>query len=135
MVLPELTGGVALGFQQLRNCRVFRTDPDGCTRKAYLAQTRAEHALTHDESSAARSTALLAVAIGEQHAFMGNAVDVGSLVAHHTAAVAAEVPVADVIAPNDQDVRFSVRHGLSPHELYTKCRSTARNAKMPIRRR
>src|SRR5262249_53993094 len=109
MVLPELTGGVALGLQQLGNCRIFCTDTDGCTRKAYLAQTRAEHALAGDECGPPRGAALLAVAIGEQHTFVGNAVDIGSLVAHHATTVAAEIPVADVISPYNEDVWFSVR--------------------------
>src|SRR5208283_5605904 len=44
------------------------------------------------------------VPIGEDRAFLGEAVDVEGLVAHHPVAVAADVPVSDVVSPNDEDV-------------------------------
>ena len=47
---------------------------------------------------------LLAVVVGEDRAFAGDAVDVGRAVAHHAAIVGADVPVADVVAHDDQDV-------------------------------
>jgi hypothetical protein len=50
-----------------------------------------------DERGAARRAALLAVGIGEQHPFCGDAVDVGRSVPHHAAAVAREIPNADVV--------------------------------------
>src|SRR5215469_1496163 len=114
MVLAELTGGIAMRLEKLGDCRILRTHSHRCAGHAHLAQSGAEHALTHDESSTARGTALLSIAIRKQHAFMSNAVDIGSLVAHHAAAVAAEVPIPDVISPNDENVWLAVRHGLSP---------------------
>src|SRR6185369_16177287 len=53
---------------------------------------------------------LLAVVVGERDALVGNAVDVGRLIAHHPAAEIAQVPGADVIPPEDQDVRFLAGH-------------------------
>jgi hypothetical protein len=41
--------------------------------------------------------ALLAVPIGEDCAFVSNAVDVGGRVTHHSVAVGTDVPIADVI--------------------------------------
>jgi len=116
MVLAELAGGVAVGFQKRGDCGVLRAHSGRCTRKAHLAQSCAEHALTHDEGSTPRGAALLTVAIGKQHSFVSYTVDVGRLVAHHPAAVAAQVPVPDVISPDNQDIGFSVRHPSSPHE-------------------
>src|SRR5262249_3826345 len=55
---------------------------------------------------AARCATLLAVPVGEQRAFPGNAVDVGSAVAHNAKVVGAEVEPSDVISPDDQDVRL-----------------------------
>ena len=49
---------------------------------------------------------LLAVIVGEQRALVGDAVDVGRAVAHHAAVVGADVPVADVVAHDDEDVRL-----------------------------
>ena len=47
---------------------------------------------------------LLAVVVGEGHAFDGDAVDVGRLVAHQPMGIGADVRLADVVAPDDQDV-------------------------------
>ena len=49
---------------------------------------------------------LLAVVVGEQRAFLRDTVNVGRLVAHHALVVGADVPVADVIAPDDEDIGF-----------------------------
>ena len=78
-------------------------------RQADLEQAGAERRLPGDEGRAAGGAALLAVPVGEQRAFLGDAVDVGRLVAHHALVVGADVPVADVVAPDDQDVGFLVR--------------------------
>jgi hypothetical protein len=62
--------------------------------------------LTSDETRAARRAALLPVPIGEGRPFLRDAVDVGGLIAHHATAVMADVPIADIVAPNDEDIRF-----------------------------
>ncbi len=49
---------------------------------------------------------LLAIPVGEQRAFLGDAVNVGRLVAHHAAVIATRVVPADVVAPEDEDVGF-----------------------------
>ena len=49
---------------------------------------------------------LLAVVVGKDRAFIGDAVDVGCAVSHHAAVVGADVPVADVIRHDDEDVRL-----------------------------
>jgi hypothetical protein len=58
----------------------------------------------------ASGAALLAVGIGEKHSLVGNPVDVGREVAHQSAAVATQVGDADIVAPDDEDVRFLVWH-------------------------
>ena len=66
-----------------------------------------------DECGAAGGAALLAVPVGEQRAFLGDAVDVGRFVAHHALIVGADVEAADVVTPDDQDVGLvgGLRHG------------------------
>ena len=59
-------------------------------------------------------TALLGVAVGKQHALVGQAVDIGRPISHHAVAVATEVRVSNVISLDDQDVRFIVCHFKSP---------------------
>ena len=48
---------------------------------------------------------LLRVVVGEGHAFVEDAVDVGRAVAHHAAGVVADVRLADIVAEDDDDVR------------------------------
>ena len=106
MVLAELTGGVAERLQHFRDGRVFRVQSDRCAGHADLGQAGADRVLTGDEARAAGRAALLAVPVGEGRPFLRDAVDVGGLVAHHALAVMADVPIADVVAPDDEDVRF-----------------------------
>ena len=84
---------------------------DGGARHAHLGQPGADRVLAGDERGAAGGAALLAVVVGEGHALVGDAVDVGRAVAHLAAAVVADVPPADVVAPEDQDVRLLGCHG------------------------
>ena len=75
-------------------------------RHADLGQAGADRVLAGDERGAAGGAALLAVIVGEGDALVGDAVDVGRAVAHLAAAVVADVPPADVVAPENEDVRF-----------------------------
>ena len=73
--------------------------------------------LAGDEGRASGRAALLAVIVGEGHALVADAVDVGRAVAHLAAAVVADVPPADVVAPKDQNIRFfGLRHCTLPYE-------------------
>ena len=85
--------------------------PDRRAGDADLGEAGAIDALPGDEGRAARGAGLFAVGIGEHHAFLGDAVDVGRLVAHEPVRIAAEVRDADIVAPDDEDVRLaSVGH-------------------------
>ena len=64
-----------------------------------------------DEGGASGGATLLAVVVGERDAFFGDAVDIRGGVAHHASAEVTDVPSADVIAPEDQDIRL-LSHGL-----------------------
>ena len=106
VVLAELAGGVAERLEQIGERRVFLLQPLGRARQADLGEAGANRRLPGDERRAAGGAALLAVPVGEQRAFLGDAVDVGRLVAHHAQVVGADVELADVIAPDDEDVGF-----------------------------
>jgi len=80
------------------------------TIKAALEQAGAEAALAGDEARAAGGAALLSVLVGKQCPLFSDAVNVRRLVAHHALVVGADVPVADVIAPDDEDVGFILGH-------------------------
>ena len=83
--------------------------PSAAPGRPDLRQPRAQPALARDERRAARRAALLGVVIGEEHAFVGDAVDVRRPVAHHALGEYAEVRLADVVAPDDEDVGFLLR--------------------------
>ena len=107
MVLAELAGGVAQRLQQFGDGRVFRPEADIGAGHADLGQAGADRVLAGDERGAAGGAALLAVIVGEGRAFMADAVDVGGAVAHLAAVVVADVPPADIVAPEDEDVRLA----------------------------
>jgi hypothetical protein len=110
VVLAELTGYVAEGFQELGDCRVLGPQTEVGARHAHFAEPGPETILSGDEGRTACGAALFAVGVGEAHAFVGEAVDVGGAVAHQPVAVAAQVGDADVISPDDQNVRSLFRH-------------------------
>src|SRR5215475_12514539 len=53
VILAELAGGIAEGFEQFGDSGIFRTHAHGGTWQSNLAQTRAEYALAHNERRAA----------------------------------------------------------------------------------
>ena len=78
-------------------------------RRAGLADgghAGADRQLAGDEVGATRRAARLGVVVGEQHAFGGELVEVRRPAGHHAAVVGADVPDADVVAHDDDDVRL-----------------------------
>src|SRR5262245_54716273 len=111
MVLAELAGGVSERLQQLRDGRILGPHAERGPRQTDLGEARAKHALAHDEGRAARRAALLGVVVGEQQALCGDPIDVRRPVAHQALGKDAQVRLADVVAPDDQDVRLLRRLG------------------------
>jgi len=109
MVLAELAGRVAKRLQQFRDGRVFLRHALGSARPPDLGQSGPDWGLPRDEGGAAGRAALLPIPIGKHRALAGDAIDVGRLVAHHAPVIRADVEAADVIAPDDQDVRSLLR--------------------------
>ena len=106
VVLAELAGRVAERLEQLGERRVCLGQTLGRARQADLGEAGADGRLPGDERRAAGGAALLAVPVGEQRALLGDAVDVRRPVAHHAHVVGADVELADVVAPDDEDVGF-----------------------------
>jgi hypothetical protein len=104
VVLAELTGGVPLFLDQRGDRHELVRHADRGGRDANLGEAGAVDALAGDEGRAARGAGLFAVTVGEQHAFLGNAVDVGRTVAHEPVGITAQVRLADIIAPDHEDV-------------------------------
>ena len=112
MVLAELAGAVAQGLEQAGDGGIFGAVAELGPGQPHLAEAGAEHALTGDKGRPTGGAALLGVIVDELAALLGDPVDVGRLIPHQSIAVAAEVALADVVAPEDEDVGFAVGHGL-----------------------
>jgi hypothetical protein len=100
-------------------------------RKPDLEKPGAETALAGDERRAPGGAGLLGVVVGKDRALFGDAVDVGRAVAHHTAVVRADVPVADIVAKDDEDVRLlalGLKGGVHPRVVVGKRRKRSASA-------
>ncbi len=84
-----------------------RGQPVGRARLADRGHAGADRQLAGDEVRATRRAARLGVVVGEQHAFLGELVEVRRPPGHHAAVVSADVPDADVVAHDDDDVGLS----------------------------
>ena len=77
-------------------------------RGAGLADRRhacADRQLAGDEVRATRRATGLGVVVGEQHAFLGDRVEVRRPAGHQAPMIGADVPHADVVTHDDEDVR------------------------------
>ena len=106
MVLAELTGHVAERLQEVGDGRIRGLQALGRAGQSDLQQPGAHRALPGDEGGAAGGAGLLAVIVGENPALLGQPVDVGGAVAHLAAVIGGDVPVADVVAHDDEDIGF-----------------------------
>ena len=93
-----------------------RRQAGGCAGLADRGHAGADRQLAGDEVGAARRAARLGVVVGEQHAFGGELVEVRRPARHHAAVVGADVPDADVVAHDDDDVRLLLRGRRPPHQ-------------------
>ena len=104
MVLAELAGGVALLLEEVRKSRRPVWNALRRAGHADSQQASAERMLAEDKGGAASGARLLGVSVSEQRTFLGDAINVGRLVAHDAMVVGAYVVDTNVIAPNDKDV-------------------------------
>src|SRR4029450_9540731 len=106
MVLAELAGRIAQRLQEFGDSGVLRLQADRCGRNADLGQAGAEAALPGDEGGTARGAGLLAVGVGKAHPLLRDAINIGGAVAHQSVAITAEVGDADIVPPDDENVRL-----------------------------
>jgi hypothetical protein len=106
VVLAELPRGVALRLQHLGERCVVGLHADGPPDHAHRRQARADRIHARDERGTPGGAGRMRIVIGEHRAFVSNAIDVRCAVAHDTATVDTEVGEADVVAPDDDDVRL-----------------------------
>ena len=104
VILAELTRRVTLAFQHGGHGYVGLLPSLFRTRQSDLGHSGAHRHIAADECRSAGCAALLSVVIRESNAFVGDPVDVRSLVSHHAQIAVADVPGADVVSPDDEDV-------------------------------
>src|SRR5215472_17922339 len=109
MVLAELTGCIAERLEQVSNSRIFRLKSDCRSWHSDFGQAGAEWVLAADEGCTAGGTTLLAVVVGEGTALFGNPINVGGVITHHAVAEMTNIPRANIIAPQDKDIRLLTR--------------------------
>ena len=106
MVLAELAGGIALRLQHGGDRDIGLLPTLGGSRHADLGHPGSHRHGAVEESSPAGRAGLLTVVVRKGDPLPGDAVDVGSSVAHHATVVVADIPGADIVAPDHQDIRL-----------------------------
>ena len=106
MVLAELAGCVAHRLQYRRDGHRFGGQADRRAGLTDRGHAGADRQFAGDEVRATRRATRLGVVVGEQHAFLGELVEVRRPAGHHAAMIGADVPHADVVAHDDDNVGF-----------------------------
>src|SRR5262249_45783295 len=106
VVLADLPGRISQWLQELGDGRVFLVEANRSGRQTDFGQAGAQSVLAGNERGSSGRAALLAVAVGESHALLCDAVDVGRAIAHQSVAITAEIGDADVVPPDDEHIWF-----------------------------
>src|SRR5262245_56150594 len=104
MILAELSGGVAQRFERLGNGDVALLQANGGAWNADLGETGAQTGLAGDERRSTGGATILRIVVGEQHAFLGDAINIGSLIPHQPVCIGADVRLPDIVTEDDEDV-------------------------------
>src|SRR4029079_16460895 len=122
VILAKLTGGVTHSFQRGGDRHRLRGYAYGSAGLADRGHAGAYWQLTGDEVRPACRAARLGVVVGKQHAFCGELVEVRRPPRHQAAVVGADIPHADVVTHDDDDVRPLAGHCGRWSRLLRLCR-------------
>ena len=106
VIFAELAGGVAHRFQHRRNGHRLCRQAD---RRACLADrghAGADWQFPGDEVGPTCRTTCLGIVVRKQHALFGDLIQIGRPAGHHAAVIGSDIPHANVVAHDDNDVRF-----------------------------
>ena len=107
VVLADLRRRVAERLEEFGDRRIGILQALFRRGQADFQQTGAERRLPGDERRASRGAGLLSVVVREQRALACESVDVRRAAAHHAAVVGTDVPDADVVGHDHDDVGFA----------------------------
>ena len=108
VVLAELAVHVPLGLENGGDGGILHTHAFRGTRQPDLGQAGAHGRLPGNEGRTTGSTGLLSIPVGEQGTLFCDAIDVGGLIPHHAQVIGADVELANIVAPDHQDVRLGI---------------------------
>jgi hypothetical protein len=108
VILAELSRGISHGLEHRGDRRRGCRHADGRASLTDRGQTGADGQHAGDEVRPARRATRLGVVVGEQHAAFGKLIEVRRPACHHAPAVSADVPDADVVTHDADDVGFLV---------------------------
>jgi hypothetical protein len=117
VVLAELTRGITHRLEHRRQGRCLCRQPEFGTGLPDRSHARTNRKLAGDEGSATRRAARLRIVIGEQHAFLGELVEIRCPPGHHSPVVRANIPDADVVSHNDDYVGLTRIRALCKRDL------------------
>lgn len=106
VILAKLACHIAFGSQKLGNGRVFGRQPLLCAGQTDFGQPRSNRALAGDECGSTRGAGLLRVVVGKDRTLTGDPIDVGCPITFHAPVVGADVPDADVVGHDNEDIGF-----------------------------
>ncbi len=106
MILSDLRGGIPIGLEEFGDCRVLILDTFFGGGQAHGQKAGTERCLSKNESGTTGRARLLGVVVGEKCPLFGDAVDIGRASTHHPAMIGADIPDADIVRHDHDDVRF-----------------------------
>ncbi len=106
VVFAKLAGGLIEILKRACHRASRSGHPDFGSRLADGGQAGADGQLAGDEGCAPRRATRFSIVVSEKHAFFGEHVEVGRPASHHATVVSTDVPDADVVTHDDDDVRL-----------------------------
>ena len=103
-------------LKQPSDGRIFESYSQIGAGKTDLAEPRAKDALAHDERRPASRAALLAIIVREHDSFARDAINVRRSIANHAKRITADVRLADIVSPDDENIGFLLGKRLSCKE-------------------
>src|SRR5580765_6467427 len=107
MILAELTAHIAQRLQRFGHRHVFGMQTEVRAWKPYLRESGTDRRLPRDEGCPSGCAALLAIPIGEEGTFLGDAVDVWRAIPHDPKIIGAHVEPTDVVGHDHKDIRLA----------------------------
>jgi hypothetical protein len=106
VVLTELTGGLVLSLQYFRKNGVVSLHAHGVPDHSQRLHACPDGIHSGHKVAMPGGARRMRLVIRDHRSFFRKAIDVRRAIPHHTAVVDAEVGEADVISPDDEDIRL-----------------------------